>query len=95
MAIPLVIYDSGSGELRSNPQGFARQADYVASIVWEKDQGARVAPGDPLAIVQWGRGEHETLYAPDGCSGRVCDLNRNILFEELEFAPSQYLARIA
>jgi hypothetical protein len=95
MSTPLVTYDATTGELRSNPEGFARAHDYVASIVWEKRKRDRVRPGDRLATIQWGRGEHEALCIPDGCSGRVSDLNRTIILEELEYEPSQYLARFA
>jgi hypothetical protein len=94
MRLPLVTFDTTTGELRSNPDGFAGRVDYVASLVWEKQPEDEVAPGDILAIIQWGKGAHEELLVPAGCNGRVRTLNRNILFEELGLEPSIFLARI-
>jgi hypothetical protein len=94
MSLPLVTFDTITGELRSNPEGFARRVDYVASLVWEKQPEDDVAPGEIIAIIQWGQGVHEELLVPTGCRGRVQTLNRNILFEELDLEPSIFLARI-
>lgn len=95
MSVPLVIYDTNSGELRNNPEAFAERGDYVASFVWIKNEGENVEPGAVLATIQWGTGSNETLYAPGGCNGMVINLNRNIMFENLEYTPSQFLARIS
>ncbi len=95
MSQPLLTYNATSGELRANPQGFADSDDYVASIVWQKQVDDDVQPGDTLATIQWGNGPQEPLTAPQGCSGKVQDLSHNILYEELEYEPSKYLARIA
>ena len=92
---PLVTYNATSGELRNNPDAFAEKGDYVASIVWEKQKGHKVGAGDIIATVQWGDGARDRIKAPDGCSGEVKDLNRKIIFEDLEYPPSQFLARIS
>jgi hypothetical protein len=95
MSKPLVTYNATSGELRNNPETFAEKNDYVASIVWEKRRGQNVAIDDVLATIQWGDGSRDPLKAPEGCSGKIQDLNRNIKFEDLEYPPSQFLARIS
>ena len=95
MSKPLVTYNATSGELRNNPDAFAEKGDYVASIVWEKRKGQNVGLGDLIATIQWGDGSRDPLNAPEGCSGKVKDLNRKIKFEDLEYPPSQFLARIS
>lgn len=96
MSEPLVTCDATLGELRNNPKAFEERNDYVASIVWEKQVGENVCPGDMLAYIQWGHGStNEPLNAPDGCTGKVRYLNRNIVYEDLEYAPSQLLAQIS
>ena len=92
---PLVTYNATNGELRNNPDAFKEKKDYVAYIEWEKRKGQNVAVGDILATIQWGDGSMEALQAPEGCSGKIQDLNRNIKFEDLEYPPSQFLARIS
>jgi hypothetical protein len=95
MKKPLATYNADSGELRSNPKGFAENDDYVASIVWQKQVDDDVSPGDTIATIQWGNGPPSPLTAPEGCTGKVRDLSNNILYEKLEYEPSKYLARIA
>lgn len=95
MSKPLVTYNATSGELRNNPEAFAEREDYVSSIVWEKRKGQNVEIGDIIATIQWGDGSRDPLEAPEGCFGKVKDLNRRIIFEDLEYPPSQFLARIS
>jgi hypothetical protein len=94
MSDPLIHYDTQNGELRSIPEAFGAHDDYVASIVWEKKAGDRVTPGERLAELQWGGGNIQVLTAPTECRGVVRTLNRNIIFEELGYEPSQLLALI-
>lgn len=95
MRKPLVTYNAETGELRSNPAAFAEKSDYVASILWEKEEGQKVEPGDVLAVIQWGSDPKSNINAPKGCTGTVKRLNRNISYEELEYSPSQFLAQIS
>lgn len=95
MSKPLATYNANSKELRNNPEAFAERDDYVASIVWEKQVDEDVNPSEVLATIQWGNGSLEPLNAPDGCTGKVINLNRNISYENLEYAPSQFLAQIS
>jgi len=88
----LVTYNTNSKELRNIPEAFAERDDYVASIVWEKQVGDAVDVGLKLATIQWGEGTLEPLNAPEGCVGTVQSLNRDILYEDLEYAPSQLFA---
>ena len=95
MNTPLVTNDTNTGELRSNPKGFASAQDYVTAMVWEKRKSDLVQLGDTLSITQWGSGKRGVLCVPEGCSGHVSDLNKLIFLEELEYEPSQYIARFA
>lgn len=95
MSKPLVTYTATTGELRSNPDAFAEKNDYVASIVWETEVGQEVSQGETIATIQWGNGMKEPLDSPEGCSGKIKSLNRNIKYEDLEYTPSQLLARIS
>jgi hypothetical protein len=95
MSKPLVTYNATTGELRSNPEAFEEKNDYVASIVWETKVGQVVSQGDKIATIQWGNGMRGPLDGPEGCNGKVKSLNRNIKYEDLEYMPSQLLARIA
>ena len=94
MGKPFVVYNAETGQLSNNPAAFADSAHYVASVVWTKEVGDSVRPGEKLAVIQWGNGSREDLHAPGGCSGRVAYLNRGIVFENLEFEPPQNMARI-
>jgi len=89
----LVAYDQGTGELRSNPRSFDGRGMEVLSIVWRAgiDAGATVGPGTELADVQWDDNSREPIIAPDNCSGRIDSVNRDIMFENLPFEPSQWL----
>jgi hypothetical protein len=95
MSKPLVTYNTTTGELRSNPDAFAEKNDYVASIVWGTEVGQEVSQGETIATIQWGNGMKEPLAGPEGCSGKIKYLNRNIKYENLEYKPSQLLARIS
>ncbi len=53
MSIPFVTYNTVNGELRSNPEAFELNDSYVASIIWTKQVGENVSPGDELATIQW------------------------------------------
>jgi len=95
MSKPLVTYNATTGELRSNPEAFAEKNDYVASIVWQAQVGQVVSQGDTIATIQWGNGIREPLDGPEGCNGKIKFLNRNVKYEDLEYTPSQLLARIS
>ena len=96
MSKSLVTYNATSKEMRNNPEAFAERNDYVASLIWEKQIGENVNPGELLATIQWGNDSYESLYAPDECTGKkVKSLNRTIRYEELGDAPSQFLAQIS
>ena len=88
-------YNTVSEELRSNPKAFEVNVSYVASIVWTKKVGDDVGPGDELATIQWSQDPDEPLISPDGCTGKVKDINGNIRYNDLEYPPSQFLARIS
>ena len=90
----LAIYQGETGELRSNFKAFAQRDDSVDSIIWKKRVGNRVAPGDVLAEVQWAGLSMELLLAPEDCIGKIQDINRDIIYEELGDPPAQYLAQI-
>ena len=94
MSRSLVVYDATNGELRSVPKAFEAVGEYVASIVWKKQVGDAVESDDDLATVQWGNGSKEPLRAPTGCLGTIQRINRDIIYEELEFSPSQFFALI-
>jgi hypothetical protein len=94
MSKPFATYSTVSGELSSNPEAFEMNDSYVASIVWTKKVGDDVRPGDELATIQWSQDPDEPLIAPDGCAGEVKDINGNIRYNDLEYPPSQFLARI-
>ena len=95
MSSPMITYDSASGELRNNPDAFAEKDDYVASIVWETKVGDDVVEGDNLGTIQWGEGSKESLVAPKECNGTVHTVNRDIIYEKLEYPPSQLFALIS
>ncbi len=94
MSDALVTYNATSKELRNIPETFAKKEDYVASILWEIKVGDPVSPGVKLGIIQWGNGVLDALNTPEGCTGKVQSLNRNIMYENLEYAPSQLFAMI-
>lgn len=89
----LVTYDQNTRELSSVPESFDARGKEVLSIVWRDgiDAGADVAAGIELADVQWDDNSREVITAPDDCAGSISSVNRNIMFEDLPFAPSQWL----
>ncbi len=95
MSNSFATYNTESGELRSNPEAFELNDSYVASIIWTIKVGDDVSPCDELATIQWSQDPDEPLIAPDGCTGEVKDINGNIRYNDLEYPPSQFLARIS
>lgn len=92
MANGLVSFDEASGELRSVPDAFDERGLSVLSIIWRPGiDTVTVGPGTAVADVQWEDNTREAIEAPEGCSGTVSSVNRNITFENLPFAPSQWL----
>ncbi len=64
-------------------------------IIWIIKVGDDVRPGNELTTIQWSQDPDEQLIAPDGCTGEVKDINGNIRYNDLEYPPSQFLARIS
>jgi len=54
-----------------------------------------VSQGDTIATIQWGNRMRGPLDGPEGCNGKIKFLNRNVKYENLEYKPSQLLARIS
>ena len=48
-------------------------------------------PGDQLAVIQWADNSLDPLLAPADCDGEIASVNRNIVFENLEFEPAEWL----
>ena len=92
-----VSYDANTRQLNTVPDAFDQRPLGVLSIVYsaEIDAGKQVQSGDEVAVVQWEDNSREPLTAPDGCAGTITDVNRNLTFENLPFAPSQWLLILA
>ena len=88
----LVSYDENTRELGSVPDSFSDRGKEVLSIVWRPgiDAGTDITAGTELADIQWDDNSREAVVAPDGCGGRITSVNRNIIFEDLPFPPSQW-----
>ena len=88
-----VAYDPDTRQLSAVPDAFAAKPLTVLSIVWRDgmDPGTEIAPGDRLATIQWEDNSREPLTAPPDCRGKVAAVNRDILFENLEFEPAEWL----
>lgn len=89
----LVTYDEDTRELSSVPDSFDARGREVLSIAWRPgvNAGADVTAGMELADIQWDDNSLEAITAPDDCVGQISSVNRNIMFEDLPFAPSQWL----
>lgn len=89
----LVTYDENTRELSSVPDSFNERGKEVLSIVWkaEMQAGTDIATGAEIAEIQWDDNSREPIFAPGGCGGKISSVNRNIRFEDLPFAPSQWL----
>ena len=88
-----VTYDPSTRQLSAVPESFANRNLSVLSIAWIPgiDVGTNVGPGAQLATVQWEDNSREPITAPDNCSGEIASVNRNIIFENLAFEPSEWL----
>ncbi len=97
MAQNLTTYDATNRELRTVPEAFAARGKSVLSMVWKSaiKVGSQIDPGTDLVIVQWEDNSRETVSAPAGCAGQVASVNRDVLFENLRFPPSQTLLRFS
>ncbi len=92
-----VTYIPSTRQLDTVPDAFEQRNLSVLSIAYNPgvDVGESVGPGDEFAVVQWEDNSREALTAPDNCSGKIADVNRNIVFENLPFEPSQWLLILA
>ena len=88
-----VTYDPATRQLSAVPPAFAGRALSVLSIVWQPgiEAGTRISAGDALATIQWEDNSREPFSAPDNCAGVITSVNRNIMFENLEFEPADWL----
>jgi len=88
-----VVYDPTTRQLSAVPDAFAGKPLAVLSIVWRDgmDAGAVIAPGERIATIQWEDYSREPLAAPPDCRGTVYAVNRDIVFEHLEFEPAEWL----
>ena len=91
-----VTYDPATRQLSAVPASFAARPLGVLSIVWRSgiESGANVAPGDELGTIQWEDNSRETFSAPDNCAGQIASVNRDIMFENLEFEPAAPAAKV-
>jgi hypothetical protein len=88
-----VVFVGELGELRTVPSAIGERMVKLSWMARIKN-GAKVSPGDKLAIVFWASGRTEHLVAPNGCSGSISASNRRIDFPNLRRAPSQWLIRL-
>lgn len=88
-----VSYDPDTRQLSAIPAAFAGRPMAVLSIVWSPgiNVGKVIDAGTELATIQWEDNSRETFSAPEHCSGKIAAVNRNILFENLEFEPADWL----
>lgn len=88
-----VTYDPDTRQLSAVPAAFAGRPLSVLSIVWRSGikAGTSIAPGDALATIQWEDNSRELFSAPENCAGKIASVNRNIMFENLEFEPADWL----
>ena len=88
-----VSFDPNTRQLSVIPDAFKKRPLGVLSIIWKDgiDAGATVAPGSELADIQWEDNTLELIVAPEDCAGDIDSVNRNIVFEDLEFSPAIWL----
>lgn len=89
----LVSYDQAAMQLSATPASFAARPMSVLSIVWKRGirKDAVVAAGDELGTIQWEDNSRESFSAPANCAGTISAVNRDIMFENLEFEPAEWL----
>ena len=89
----LIFYEQTNKLLVTVPDAFARREESVLSLVWREgvEVGAEIEAGSEVADIQWDNNEREAIAAPADCSGKIKAVNRDILFENLPYAPPQNL----
>ncbi|UCD29662.1 MAG: hypothetical protein JSV03_04050 [Planctomycetota bacterium] len=92
----LRTYDETNRVLMTVPEAFSRRPEAVLSWVWRKEVevGKSIDGGVEVADIQWDNNVREVITAPGACCGKIKALNRDIVFENLPFAPPQILFAI-
>ena len=93
----LITYEETNKVLLTVPEAFEKRRDTVVALVWKPgiDVGKTISPGTVLADVCWGNRPDEVITAPANCSGEISSVHRDIIFENLPYAPPQWLLRIS
>ena len=94
--MPALTYESKNREVYFVIDYFKQKPAAAVRVSWKGGIGrdATVAVGDVLATLKWSDGTEEELKAPGGCNGTIEATNRQIRYDLLTRAPSQWAARL-
>ena len=89
-----VVYVPETRELRTITEALVAGGRGMTSISWKVRVGRRIGPNDHLADVHWASGPLSQLLAPDGCSGIIGAINRQLNTMTVANGASRLLLRL-